>query len=115
MSRLLAIDVGERRIGLAVADTASGSVRPLATVRRVDDARDGVLLARLVAEQAIDEIVVGLPLNMDGSEGSQAAATRAWAAAVAGALAIPVCWRDERLTSHLVGDADHRGFGDVGV
>lgn len=101
MSRLLAIDLGERRIGLAVADTESGSVRPLATIRRSSDERDGRTLARVVEEQRIDELVVGLPLNMDASEGAQATRTRAWAAALARMCALPITWRDERLTSQV--------------
>lgn len=99
MSRLLAVDVGERRIGLAIADTQTGSVRPLSTIRRADPERDGRTLARLAAEQGIDELVVGLPLSGDGSEGSQAAITREWAAGIADAVARPIGWRDERLTS----------------
>ena len=99
MSRLLAIDVGERRIGLAVADSLTGGVRPLATIRRADAPRDGAVLARVIAEQRVDEIVVGLPLNMDGSEGRQAAVTREWAAAALAVVERPVSWRDERLTS----------------
>ena len=99
MSLLLAIDLGERRIGLAVADTSTGSVRTLATIRRAGDERDGRTLARLVQEQRIDELVIGLPLNMDGSEGEQAARTRAWAAAIAETCPLPVTWRDERLTT----------------
>jgi len=99
MSRLLAVDLGERRIGLAIADTASGSVRPLATIRRSDTDRDGRSIGRLAAEQRADELVVGLPLNMDGTEGPQAEATRAWAAAVTELVGLPLAWRDERLTS----------------
>lgn len=99
MSRLLAIDLGERRIGLAVADTESRSVRPLATIRRSSDERDGRTLSRVVEEQRIDELVIGLPLNMDGSEGEQAAKTRAWAAVQVEACGVPITWRDERLTS----------------
>lgn len=99
MTRLLAIDVGERRIGLAVADTGSGAVRALATMRRAEAARDGAVLARVVSEQRVDEIVVGLPLNMDGSEGAQAAVTREWAAAALAIVERPVRWRDERLSS----------------
>ena len=93
------MDVGDRRVGLAVADTESGTVRPLATIRRTEPGRDARTLARICDEQRIDELVIGLPLNMDGSEGSQATATRAWAAAVADELDRPVSWRDERLTS----------------
>ncbi|HLB44609.1 MAG TPA: Holliday junction resolvase RuvX [Candidatus Limnocylindrales bacterium] len=99
MSRLLAIDVGERRIGLALADTDTGSVRPLATIRRVDAARDAATLTRLAAEQRVVELVVGLPLNADGSEGEQASRTRGWAEAIERLTRLPVGWRDERLTS----------------
>ncbi|MGI8928237.1 MAG: Holliday junction resolvase RuvX [Candidatus Limnocylindrales bacterium] len=101
MTRLLGVDLGERRIGLAVADTGSGAVRPLATIRRADTARDARTIARVCDEQRIDEIVVGLPLNMDGSEGPQALETRAWAAEVARDLDRKIVWRDERLTSEL--------------
>jgi putative Holliday junction resolvase len=99
MTRLLGVDVGERRIGLAVADSDATSIKPLATIRRSDDARDTDTLRRVCEEQRIDELVLGLPLNMDGSEGAQAAATREWAAAVAAHLGKPVIWRDERLSS----------------
>ncbi len=110
MSLLLGIDLGTRRIGLAVADTGSGAVRPLATIRRAEPEHDVRTLGRLIAEQRIDELVIGLPLNIDGSEGAQAAATRAWALAVADRLGLPVCWRDERLSSER---AEQR-LGSVG-
>lgn len=99
MSRLLAIDVGERRIGLALADTDTGSVKPLATIRRADAARDAATLARLAREQSVAELVVGLPLNADGSEGEQVRRTREWAASIVAAVGLPLNWRDERLTS----------------
>lgn len=99
MTRLLGIDLGERRIGLAVADTGSGAVRPLSTISRADPKRDAATLTRVTREQQIDELVIGLPLNMDGTEGAQARFTREWAASVAPALNLPVGWRDERLSS----------------
>lgn len=99
MSRLLAIDVGERRIGLALADTGTGSVKPLTTIRRADAARDAATLGRLAREQNAVELIVGLPLNADGSEGTQARLTREWAASITAAVGLPVVWRDERLTS----------------
>ena len=99
MTRLLGVDVGERRIGLAVADMETSSVRPLATIRRGDPQRDGLTLARLAQEQRIDEVVVGLPLNHDGSEGDQARLTREWATAVIPYVERPIVWRDERFTS----------------
>jgi putative holliday junction resolvase len=99
MTRLLGVDLGERRIGLAVGDTTSGSVVPLATTRRATPERDSQTLARIAAEQRIDELVIGLPLSLDGSEGPQAATTREWAAAVADTCAMSVSWRDERMTT----------------
>lgn len=99
MSRLLALDIGERRIGIALADTESGAVKSLATIRRADAARDASTIGRLAREQRATEVVVGLPLNADGSEGTQARLTREWVADVGAAVALPVTWRDERLTS----------------
>jgi putative Holliday junction resolvase len=99
LSRLLGIDLGSRRIGLAVADAASGSIRPLATLRRASPERDAATLLRVVDEQRIDELVLGLPRNMDGSEGAQAAQTRRWADEVASCLGLPLSYRDERLTT----------------
>jgi putative holliday junction resolvase len=99
LTRLLGIDLGRRRIGLAIADTATGDVRPLATLHRAAAERDAASIGTLLAEQRIDEIVVGLPLMLDGSEGEQAAETRAWADQVVTTLGVPLTWRDERLTT----------------
>lgn len=102
--RLLGIDLGERRIGLAVADRDGFAARPLATINRAasgDPADDAATLARFVAEQAVVELVVGLPLEANGQHGPMAAAAEAWATAVATRLEIPVAMRDERLSSHL--------------
>jgi len=99
MTRLLGVDLGTQRIGLAVGDTATGSVVPLTTIRRSEIERDARTIATLVGEQRIDELVVGLPLNMDGSEGAQAAQARAWAEAVATLTVMPLTLRDERLTT----------------
>jgi putative holliday junction resolvase len=101
VTRLLAIDLGSRRIGLAVGDSLTGEVRPLATIRRASLERDAELIGRLSAEQRIDELVVGLPRNMDGSEGPQAQETRQWAADVAHVVGLPLCHRDERLTTEM--------------
>ena len=101
MNRLLGIDLGEKRIGLAVAEEG-GHARPLTTIRRGrKPAADIAVLDRVVAEQAISEIVVGLPLEASGAEGTQSGITREWVDAVLPALGRPVSYRDERLTSHL--------------
>jgi len=102
VTRLLGIDLGERRIGLAVADWGLDPARPLATIRRGRSvAADAERLAAVIREQRIDELVVGLPLQADGSEGTMSAAARAWALAIAALLDVPVVLRDERLSSNL--------------
>ena len=101
MTRLLGLDLGERRIGVALAED-DGGARPLLTLpRRSTPADDAAALAELVLRHRIDEIVVGLPLEMSGAEGAQSAVTRRWADAVRSRLAVPFAFRDERLTSHL--------------
>lgn len=99
MTRVLGIDLGARRIGVAVGDDATGIAIGLVTIRRSSIGHDAEVIGRLCQEQRASELVVGLPLRMDGSEGSQVAVTREWAGAVAALLGIPVHWRDERLTS----------------
>jgi len=102
VSRLLGVDLGERRIGLAIADDDGSGARPLTTLRRARTlAADVVALGALVATHRVTELVVGLPLDMRGPEGPQAAATRAWAEAVAARLELPLTLRDERLSSHV--------------
>lgn len=100
MSRILGIDLGSKRIGLAVADAGIGIARPLVTVNRGATLADDVAtLRRVCAEQGVGELVVGLPVEAKGTEGTMAAAAREWAAAVGAALALPVTLRDERLSS----------------
>jgi putative pre-16S rRNA nuclease len=101
VSRILGLDLGERRIGVAVADE-NGIAMPLTTVRRAatTDA-DATAIARLLAEQGATELVVGLPLEAAGQEGAQARITRDWVAAVQPLLSAQVRYRDERLTSHM--------------
>ena len=105
MSRLLGIDLGERRIGVALGDQRTGSARPLLTFIRRDVQTDAATLGRLAREHDALELVVGLPLSLDGSEGPQAERTRDWAAAVAPLSGLQVSWQDERHTSQ---DAEHR-------
>jgi putative Holliday junction resolvase len=100
MSRILGVDLGSKRVGLAVAEAGIGIARPLATVNRgatIDD--DVAALERVCREQGVTELVVGLPIEAKGDEGTMAEAARAWAAAVGERLALPVTMRDERLSS----------------
>jgi len=102
VTALLGVDLGERRIGLAVAEGEPARAVPLATLsRRASVAADATDLARIVTERGIVELVVGLPIEASGIEGPQARSTRAWADEVGRLLALPLTYRDERLTSHL--------------
>jgi putative Holliday junction resolvase len=102
VTRLLGIDLGTRRVGLAVAEDGEERARPLATIaRRRTPQADAEALARIAAANGIAEIVVGLPLDMRGSEGTMAAAAREWALAIASRTGLPVRLRDERLSSHV--------------
>lgn len=96
---ILALDVGEARIGLAQWDAARGA-RDVGILRRTSRAEDFRRLAGIVAERGITRIVVGLPRNDDGSEGSQAKLSRRFAAALGRAVAVPVELFDEYETTH---------------
>ena len=100
--RLLGIDLGERRIGLAIADGDGSPARAHSTLKRATTPdRDAAAIAELVASNGIDELVVGLPLEASGVEGVQARITRDWVSAIAQRLQVPIGFRDERLSSHV--------------
>jgi putative Holliday junction resolvase len=99
---LLGIDLGDRRIGVAVVDAPGGRARPLTTlVRAKTPTADADALRPLLERYGVTEVVVGLPFDVSGGEGGQAVLTREWVDAVAPLLDVPVRLRDERLTSHL--------------
>ena len=99
--RALGLDVGERRIGVAISDDFGSISSPLTMVPRGPG--DLAAIAGLLAEHGVGEIVVGLPTGMSGREGPQAAATRAFAEELAAALGpeVPVRFWDERLTTAI--------------
>ncbi|HEU4759994.1 MAG TPA: Holliday junction resolvase RuvX [Dehalococcoidia bacterium] len=95
--RILALDIGEKRIGVAAADDRTGVAVPVATVAPDGDPVEAI--ARLVQDQAAGELVVGLPLSLSGALGPQAQRVQALVDALSARLAIPVHTWDERLTS----------------
>ncbi|HEY2429329.1 MAG TPA: Holliday junction resolvase RuvX [Acidimicrobiales bacterium] len=109
--RVLALDLGTKRVGVAVSDTTASLAGPLTTVARSGDpAQDHRAIARLVADEEATLVVVGLPLNMDGSRGPAARAAEAEAAALAAVLPVPIELSDERLTT-VVADRALTGLG----
>lgn len=102
MTRLLGIDLGERRIGIAIAEGDGALAQPHSTLRRAATTDlDAANLRPLIAANRIDELVIGLPLEASGGEGPQAAITRAWAEVVGQRLDTRIVFRDERLSSHV--------------
>jgi putative holliday junction resolvase len=97
--RYLGIDVGRVRIGLALADDVLRVARPVRAVARRDQAATLEDIAATAREYEVERLVVGLPLNMDGSEGSSARHARAFAARLEAALGIPAVLFDERLST----------------
>jgi putative Holliday junction resolvase len=99
--RILAVDLGDRRTGLAIGDDALRIASPLDVIE-IPRSREPDLL-RALSDRARDEgtgrIIVGLPVNMDGSEGPAASGARRFGAALAAASGIEVVFQDERLTS----------------
>jgi putative Holliday junction resolvase len=94
-----ALDLGSRRIGVAVSDAAGMGAHPLGIVQRRALKRDLAAIGAMLRDRRVGTIVVGLPLNMDGSEGLAARAARKFAAHLALELRVTVEMFDERLTS----------------
>ena len=107
--RYLALDIGDRRIGLAVGDDTHGLTRPLRTLLRRSVVKDLAELERIARDEQIDALVVGLPLTLRGEEGHQAERVRRFATA-AEKLGLPVRLYDERHTST---EAEIRGASDI--
>ena len=97
--RTLGLDVGTKTIGVAVSDALGLTAQTVTTVRRTRLKEDLAALAQLVREYEAQGFVVGLPLNMDGSEGPRAEATRRFVEALTQALGLPVELWDERLST----------------
>jgi putative Holliday junction resolvase len=106
LSRVVALDFGEARCGVAASDPTGTVVTPLGAVERPDTRRGLGRIAALVREREAGRVVVGLPLSLSGEEGAQAQRTREWAAKLAERLDVPVVLHDERLTTR---QADRMG------
>jgi putative Holliday junction resolvase len=101
MTTWLALDIGDKRIGLAVGNDNARLARPLRVLTRRSKNDDFDAIARAVREVGADELLVGLPLNMDGSEGPQARSVRKYAERLRRRLDMPLRFHDERLTSFI--------------
>lgn len=109
--RALGLDLGTKTIGIAVSDELGLTAQGLTTLERRGLRRDLEALAERVQEYGVDRFVIGLPLNMDGSEGPRAEFTRKFGTTLEDATKLPVIYWDERLTTV----AAHRALSEADV
>lgn len=100
--RLLGLDLGEKTIGLALSDTLRTVATPFKTLKRGKFSADASALGALIAEHGVGGLIVGLPLNMDGSEGPSVQSARAFARNFAKVSECPIAFMDERLSTAAV-------------
>jgi putative Holliday junction resolvase len=101
-ARLAALDLGEKTIGIAIGDPGHRVASPLTTIRRTRFTKDATELLRLMDERGIGGLVIGLPLNMDGTEGPRCQSVRQFAANLKPLRDVPVTFWDERLSTMAV-------------
>ncbi|MGR3812596.1 MAG: Holliday junction resolvase RuvX [Cognatishimia activa] len=99
MQAMMGLDLGTKTIGVAVSDGMQSVATPLETVKRKKFTQDAERLLQIIAERNIGAVVLGLPLNMDGTEGPRAQSTRAFARNLEKLIEIPITFWDERLST----------------
>jgi len=97
--RLLGLDVGTKTIGLALSDVTRQIATPLETIRRKKFSLDAVALLEIAGRHGVGGLVIGLPINLDGTEGPRAQSTRAFARSLASMTDLPMTFWDERLST----------------
>ena len=100
--RLLGVDLGSKTIGLAVSDPLLKIASPIITLKRSKLSSNAIEFSNIIKNYQIGGIIVGLPINMDGTEGPRVQATRDWSLDLARILSIPVAFWDERLSTVAV-------------
>ena len=100
--RLLGVDLGSKTIGLAVSDPSLKIASPITTLKRSKLSSNAIEFSNIIKDYQIGGIIVGLPINMDGTEGPRVQATRDWSLDLARILGIPVAFWDERLSTVAV-------------
>ena len=101
-ARLMGLDLGTKTIGLALSDVLRSVATPLETIRRKKFSLDAAVLLRLAATHETGGFVLGLPVNMNGTEGPRAQSTRAFARNISGLTEKPILLWDERLSTAAV-------------
>ncbi|MET3897241.1 putative Holliday junction resolvase [Devosia sp. UYZn731] len=100
--RIMGLDLGTKTIGVAISDGMRYSATPLETIKRTKFTADAIRLDEIIAQNAIIAVILGMPLNMDGSEGPRVQSTRAFARSLAQRITLPIAFWDERLSTSAV-------------
>ena len=100
--RLLGLDLGEKTIGVAVSDSLMTVATAVGTIRRKKLAADLAALQQMMTERSVGGLVIGLPLNMDGSEGPRCQSVRQFARNLLARMDLPIAFWDERLSTVAV-------------
>ena len=101
-ARLLGLDVGTKTVGMALSDVSRSVATPFDTIRRTKFTADAKTIREVVEKNQVGALVIGLPLNLDGSEGPRAQSTRAFARNLAAHVMVPIVFWDERLSTAAV-------------
>jgi putative Holliday junction resolvase len=101
-ARLLGLDVGTKTIGMALSDVTRSIATPYETIRRTKFTEDVKLIFKAIEANGVGAVVIGLPINLDGSEGPRAQSTRAFARTLASRVDRPLAFWDERLSTAAV-------------
>ncbi|MGD8810281.1 MAG: Holliday junction resolvase RuvX [Gammaproteobacteria bacterium] len=101
-TRLLGLDLGDKTIGLAISDPGLSIASPIETIRRGKFTRDAEALIAIIESRGVGGLVLGLPVNMDGSEGPRCQSTRQFAANLLQKIDLPIAFWDERLSTAAV-------------
>lgn len=99
MMRSLALDVGDKRIGVALSDPLGILASPLTIIDRADEIMDIAAIVAIIEQHQVGSVIVGLPLSLDGGLGSQAEKVRRFTEALRVSAAVPIEYRDERLST----------------
>ena len=100
--RILGLDVGTKTIGLAISDSSFTVATPLTTIKRRKFQADMTALAQILAERQVGALIIGLPLNMDGSEGPRCQSVRQFARNLLACMELEIAFWDERLSTAAV-------------
>ena len=101
-ARLLGLDVGTKTVGLALSDVTRSIATPYETIKRTKFTADAKAIAAIVAKEGVGGLVIGMPFNLDGSEGPRAQSTRAFARNLSAHVDLPMTFWDERMSTAAV-------------